>query len=114
MNIKRKDIRYIVLKSLIYWFPNRSPKIIILDNYSELTDQEFIINKTKFYCGYSDIENPRKLILNGKFDLKEFPNMMNKLLRFLNFKYPDTKIITSYSLINWKKERNTKREKCIF
>lgn len=90
--IIRSDIKYIVMKSINYWLPRKAPQLILIDNYSELTDQEFISIEEKFYCGYSDINQNNDLKNNGLYNLDNFQKDMNQLVNFFSIKYPTTKI----------------------
>ena len=71
--IERSDIRSLVIRQSISQLKKLNPpQLLIIDSYSELTDQEFLLpNKAKFYCNYSDLFPGRDLIVksNGLLDL---------------------------------------------
>jgi hypothetical protein len=71
--IERSDIRSLVIRQSISQLKKLNPpQLLIIDSYSELTDQEFLMpNKAKFYCNYSDLFPGRDLLVksNGLLDL---------------------------------------------
>jgi len=71
--IERADIRSLVIRQSISQLKKLNPpQIIIIDSYSELTDQEFLLpNKANIYCNFSDLRPNKDLLVqsNGLLDL---------------------------------------------
>jgi|APSaa5957512535_1039671.scaffolds.fasta_scaffold94780_1 hypothetical protein len=60
--LKRHDIASLIVQQQIFSLPNKSPKYILMDSYSELTDQKFISieDRYAFCCNYSDLNFDKK------------------------------------------------------
>jgi len=71
--IERADIRSLVIRQSISQLNRLNlPQVILMDSYSELTDQEFLLpNKANVYCNFSDLRPNRDLLVqsNGLLDL---------------------------------------------
>ena len=81
--INRNDIKTLVLnQSMRYLSYPVAPRFILLDSYSELTDQEFVTKDSfKFYSNYSDIspEGLKALTSNGLFELNSLKSHYQEL-----------------------------------
>lgn len=80
--IERSDIRPLIFRQSISRLNLLQPPLVVLiDSYSELTDQEFILpNKAKIYCNFSDVfQTVNKTIeSNGLLDLRELDSYYEK------------------------------------
>lgn len=82
-SILREDIKWLLLEQVfMYRFLVTRPKFIIIDSYSELTDQIFINvkNHSTFFANYSDVN--RDVLSNGMLSCEGLLN-----LEFLEVNY---------------------------
>ena len=81
--IERSDIRPLIFRQSISRLNLlRPPIVVLIDSYSELTDQEFILpNKAKIYCNFSDVFQTvdKTIESNGLLDLRELDSYYEKL-----------------------------------
>ncbi|MGX9519197.1 hypothetical protein ACWX0P_10445 [Vibrio mediterranei] len=97
--VPRQDIRNIIhLQAIDFFNINKKPELVILDSYSELTDQKFIVgeNKQYFYSNYSDVNKNeiRGISCCGLLDLINIEKHYEGLFRKIQEKYgSDTPII---------------------
>ena len=67
--IKRDDIKHLVLNQYYLNFKGKNqPEFLIMDSYSELTDQKFISpsnNRNYFFANYSDIDSDNYMKCDG-------------------------------------------------
>lgn len=61
-HLRRHDIASLVVQQQIFSLPSKRPKFILIDSYSELTDQKFssIKNRYSFCCNYSDLDTNKE------------------------------------------------------
>ena len=97
--IKRKDIWQIIfMQCQSFYNINKKPKLIILDSYSELTDQKFInIEKNEyFFANFKDVDqnsNENLFKSEGLINLKILEKFYRTLFEELTRKYGKTPII---------------------
>ena len=81
--IERSDIRPLIFRQSISRLNLlRPPIVVLIDSYSELTDQEFILpNKAKIYCNFSDVFQTvdKTIESTGLLDLRELDSYYEKL-----------------------------------
>jgi hypothetical protein len=98
--IKRKDIKYLIFQQILgHRFVLGNPEFILLDSYSELTDQLFRFKNggSCFFANYTDVDIKNKDFLNfgceGLIDLSLVKNQYISLFNRLNQKYSFPPII---------------------
>lgn len=100
--VVRDDIKSLVkeLSLIKYFFSFNTPKFILIDSYSELTDQNFVHNKCKeinFFCNFSDINHNENFKTNftylGLLDLNLIDFYYRIFFQKLSTNYPNCKII---------------------
>ena len=99
-HLKRGDILPLLAElQFLNSIPNKSPKYILMDSYSELTDQLFEHKKGGwwFLANYSDIRVTNNFNLNykikGLLDLQALSGLYEKLFDHLSSKYKNVPII---------------------
>ena len=75
----RRDILEIIwIQSLTFWRLLPPPKYILMDSYSELTDQLFIFGKRRFFANYKDVKNEhlkkKNIVSLGLLESKSISN----------------------------------------
>lgn len=78
----RRDILEIIwIQSLKFWPLLPAPKYILMDSYSELTDQLFLFGRKSFFANYGDLEKTlfsKKLIVSlGLLDTDNIKSQYN-------------------------------------
>ena len=69
-------IEIIWIQNLRFWRLLPAPKYILIDSYSELTDQKFVLGESSFFANYKDVRNDflqkKKILSIGLLDTKQF------------------------------------------
>lgn len=97
--IIRDDIKELIFEqSLKYSFKRRKPKFILIDSYSELTDQKFRTTKNKvFYSNYNDINHDSEFSKHyecyGLLDIKTAQLEYIRFIEHYSKKYSNLPII---------------------
>jgi hypothetical protein len=95
--IERADIRSLVIRQSISQLKKLNPpQIIIIDSYSELTDQEFLLpNKANIYCNFSDLRPNKELLVqsNGLLDLGSLDDYYETFLTSVTKKWGEVPLI---------------------
>jgi hypothetical protein len=97
--IPRDDIKGLILQQEAFRIYNKSPNILFMDSYSELTDQKFLNKKGKwsFYANYSDINHSELFKKNfeshGLLDLNDIFVQYHKFFTTFRMTYGQVPII---------------------
>lgn len=97
--IQRLDIKQCVAIQNNFKFPNAVDlQIILFDNFSELTDQEFEYQGTPFYCSFSDLtkkyqSGDYKFISKGLIPLDNLQEHYRQVFEVFRVKYPNSPIL---------------------
>lgn len=109
--LPRTDIYDLYLQQVFpYNFKNgRSPKCIILDSFSELTDQKFVSKSNSnqyFYLNFSDLSNDFNFVFNclGLLNSDEFEKHYFDFFSMVSYMWPSVPII----FINFPKKLETR------
>jgi hypothetical protein len=75
--LDRRDIIEIIwIQSLRFWRHLPPPKYVLMDSYSELTDQLFFLGNRSFFANYTDVKKKylqkKKVVSEGLLETKEF------------------------------------------
>ena len=75
--LDRRDLLEIIwIQSLRFWRLLPTPKYILMDSYSELTDQLFILGKRSFFANYTDVKKEylqkKEIVSVGLLETKHF------------------------------------------
>lgn len=74
--LDRQDLLEIIwIQHLKFWRLLPTPRYVLFDSYSELTDQQFVFGKRTFFANYRDVKNQylqnRKIVSVGLLDTKQ-------------------------------------------
>jgi hypothetical protein len=96
--IKEFSIKSMVLQqSNNRWMLGKKPRFIIMDTFSELTDQKFIYkNKNEFFCNYNDVSrellNIGVIKSEGLLDKESIPSEYFSFFKNINLIFPNIPI----------------------
>lgn len=80
--LERRDIVEIIwIQNLKFWRRLPAPRYVLMDSYSELTDQLFNFGNRNFFANYMDVKNlylqEEKIISRGLLDMKLLSEQYN-------------------------------------
>ncbi|MCB2227330.1 MAG: hypothetical protein KQH53_11690 [Desulfarculaceae bacterium] len=97
--LERKDILSLIYQQRHDFWRHKKPNLIILDSFSELTDQLFVHKKNRwcFLCNYNDVNHQKVFSstfhCDGLLELDELPFYYKAFFTKLKKHYPNVPIV---------------------
>mgnify|MGYP006441516425 CR=1 FL=1 len=95
--LARPDIWPLVLEQeLRWWMPRRPPEIVLMDSYSELTDQLFRDREesNSFCANFNDLKRSQTLLRNhGLLNIDVLPDLYTQFFSMVHERWPHTPIV---------------------
>lgn len=99
-NLIQKYIDRDDIKSLIYQQASigfhifRKPSLIVMDSFSELTDQKFTLGNESFFCNYSDVKRGlvKDLNCDGLIEIDKLEGLYQRFFKIMRERFENTPV----------------------